>query len=99
MTKLKDVYLNNPALGDPNMLDKKLEENAQKLEAIRQELHKFEVRFEGKARGSRGLVVRRLLGMQEVLGSNPLGTKTLCWFLLFSHFFSSTLLSNVCHSS
>ena len=44
MLKLKDVYANNPALGDPNMLDKKVEENAQKLDAIRQELHKFEVR-------------------------------------------------------
>ena len=43
MLKLKDVYANNPALGDPNMLEKKVEENAQKLDAIRQELHKFEV--------------------------------------------------------
>ncbi|XP_076436694.1 formin-binding protein 1-like [Babylonia areolata] len=42
MMKLKDVYTNNPAMGDPNSLDKKLEENAQKLDAIRQELHKFE---------------------------------------------------------
>ena len=49
--------------------------------------------------GSCGLIVRRLLGMQEVLGSNPLRTKTLCWFLLCSHFLSSKLLSNVCHSS
>ena len=48
-------------------------------------------------RGNRGLMVRRLLGMREVLGSNPLGTKTLCWFLLCSqssHFLSSKLLSN-----
>ena len=43
MLKLKDVYANNPALGDANMLEKKVEENAQKLDAIRQELHKFEV--------------------------------------------------------
>ena len=43
MLKLKDVYANNPALGDPSMLEKKVEENAQKLDAIRQELHKFEV--------------------------------------------------------
>ena len=50
-------------------------------------------------RGSRGLVVRHLLGMREVLGSNPFRTKTLCWFLLCSHFLSSKLLSNVCHSS
>ena len=44
-------------------------------------------------------MVRRLLGMREVLGSNPLGTKTLCWFLLCYHFLLSNLLSNVCHSS
>ena len=49
--------------------------------------------------GSRGLMVRRLLGIREVLGSNPLGTKTLCWSLLCSHFLSSKLLSDVCHSS
>ncbi|KAL8562922.1 hypothetical protein ACOMHN_004614 [Nucella lapillus] len=42
MLKLKDVYTNNPALGDPNTLEKKVEENAQKLDSIRQELHKFE---------------------------------------------------------
>ena len=50
-------------------------------------------------RGSQGLVVWRLPGMREVLGSNPLGTKTLCRFLLCSHFLSSKLLSHVCHSS
>lgn len=44
MLKLKDVYASNPALGDPNMLDKKVEENAQKLDAIRQELQKYEVK-------------------------------------------------------
>ena len=37
--------------------------------------------------------------MQEVLSSNPLGTKTLCLFLLCSLFLSSKLFSNVCHSS
>ncbi|XP_070177040.1 formin-binding protein 1-like isoform X2 [Littorina saxatilis] len=55
MLKLKDVYANNPALGDPNMLDKKVEENAQKLDAIRQELQKFEgylAECEGKRRHS-----------------------------------------------
>lgn len=55
MLKLKDVYANNPALGDPNMLDKKVEENAQKLDAIRQELQKYEgymAECEGKRRHS-----------------------------------------------
>ncbi|KAK7504998.1 hypothetical protein BaRGS_00003568, partial [Batillaria attramentaria] len=55
MLKLKDVYANNPALGDPNMLEKKVEENAQKLDAIRQELQKYEgylAECEGKRRNS-----------------------------------------------
>lgn len=55
MLKLKDVYANNPALGDPNMLEKKVEENAQKLDAIRQELQKYEgylAECEGKRRHS-----------------------------------------------
>ncbi|ESP04508.1 hypothetical protein LOTGIDRAFT_136131, partial [Lottia gigantea] len=42
MLKMKDVYLNNPALGDPSTLDKKVEENAQKIDSLREELHKFE---------------------------------------------------------
>ena len=46
-----------------------------------------------------GLVVLFLPGMREVLGLNPLGTKTLCWLLLCSHFLSSKLFSLVCHSS
>ncbi|XP_013089865.1 formin-binding protein 1-like [Biomphalaria glabrata] len=40
--KLKDVYASNPALGDPSTLDKKIEENSQKLDALRQELLKYE---------------------------------------------------------
>jgi carbamoylphosphate synthase small subunit len=31
MLKMKDVYAQNPALGDPNSLDKKLDENGEKL--------------------------------------------------------------------
>ena len=42
--KLKDVYANNQALGDPSTLDKKIEENSQKLETLTRELHKYEVR-------------------------------------------------------
>lgn len=40
---MKDVYIQNPALGDASSLDKKLEENAQKLDRLNQELIKFEV--------------------------------------------------------
>lgn len=37
------MYVSNPALGDPNMLAEKVEENAQKLDALQQELLKYEV--------------------------------------------------------
>ncbi len=44
MLKMKDVYQQNPQLGDPSTLEKQLEENAQKLDHLRHELTKFEVR-------------------------------------------------------
>ncbi|XP_046560841.1 formin-binding protein 1-like isoform X1 [Haliotis rubra] len=50
MLKMKDVYANNPALGDPSTLDKKIEENAQKIDDLRQDLHKFE-NYLGEADG------------------------------------------------
>ena len=43
MLKMRDVYVQNPALGDPSSLDKQLEENAQKLDKLKEELKKFEV--------------------------------------------------------
>lgn len=43
MLKMKDVYVQNPALGDPNSLDKKIEENGEKLDSCRKELSKFVV--------------------------------------------------------
>ena len=46
MIKMKDVYVKNPALGDPATLDKQLEENGQKLDKLQQELNKYEVRNE-----------------------------------------------------
>ena len=45
MLKMRDVYMQNPALGDPSTLDKQLEENAQKLDKLKQEMQKFEVGF------------------------------------------------------
>lgn len=42
MLKMKDVYVQNPALGDPNSLDKKIEENGEKLDSCRKELSKFQ---------------------------------------------------------
>ena len=44
-------------------------------------------------------MARRLPGMQELLGLNPLGATTLCWFLLFSRFPSSKPLFHDCLSS
>ncbi|XP_069120059.1 cdc42-interacting protein 4 homolog isoform X3 [Argopecten irradians] len=42
MLKMKEVYAKNPALGDPHTLDKKIEENAQKLDSLNSELRKFQ---------------------------------------------------------
>ncbi|XP_013389246.1 formin-binding protein 1-like isoform X2 [Lingula anatina] len=42
MIKMQEVYQQNPALGDASSLDKQLEENAQKLDLLRQECQKFE---------------------------------------------------------
>ncbi|KAK3779392.1 hypothetical protein RRG08_052611 [Elysia crispata] len=53
--KLKDVYANNQALGDPSTLDKKIEENSQKLETLTRELQKYEgymADADGKTTGS-----------------------------------------------
>ena len=47
MLKMRDVYIQNTALGDPATLDKQLEENAQQLDKLKQELHKFEVKIRG----------------------------------------------------
>ncbi len=43
MLKMRDVYNQNPALGDASSLDKQLGENAQKLDKLKQELSKYEV--------------------------------------------------------
>ncbi|KAK3088869.1 hypothetical protein FSP39_024788 [Pinctada imbricata] len=42
MLKMKEVYAQNPALGDPNSLEKKIEENGQKVDALNAELRKFQ---------------------------------------------------------
>lgn len=41
---MKEVYVQNPALGDPNSINKKLEENASKLNELQSELKKYQVR-------------------------------------------------------
>lgn len=40
---MKAVYEENPALGDPNSLDKQLAENGDKLDKLRLEQQKFQV--------------------------------------------------------
>ena len=45
MQKMRDVYVQNPALGDAATLDGQLEENAQKIDKLNKELQKYEVRF------------------------------------------------------
>ena len=44
MLKMKDVYTQNSQLGDPMTIEKQLEENAQKLDQLRQEIVKYEVK-------------------------------------------------------
>uniref|UniRef100_A0A8C1RSC7 Formin-binding protein 1-like n=1 Tax=Cyprinus carpio TaxID=7962 RepID=A0A8C1RSC7_CYPCA len=44
LTKMKDVYIKNPHLGDPDSIDPRLEEITQSLEKLQLEAHKFEVR-------------------------------------------------------
>lgn len=41
---MKDVYIKNPHLGDPDSIDPRLEEITQGLEKLQLEAHKFEVR-------------------------------------------------------
>jgi hypothetical protein len=44
MLKMQDVYKQNPQLGNAMTIEKQLEENAQKLDKLRQEVRKYEVR-------------------------------------------------------
>ena len=43
MLKMKEVYEQNPALGDPNSLHKKIEQNSDKLNSLQSEMKKFQV--------------------------------------------------------
>uniref|UniRef100_A0A2K5EKS8 Formin binding protein 1 n=1 Tax=Aotus nancymaae TaxID=37293 RepID=A0A2K5EKS8_AOTNA len=45
ITKMKDVYLKNPQMGDPASLDHKLAEVSQNIEKLRLETQKFEFAF------------------------------------------------------
>lgn len=41
--KLKGVYENNPAMGDPMSVESQLAENGSKLEKLQNELQKYQV--------------------------------------------------------
>uniref|UniRef100_A0A0B7A1R0 Formin-binding protein 1-like n=1 Tax=Arion vulgaris TaxID=1028688 RepID=A0A0B7A1R0_9EUPU len=59
--KLKDVYASNTALGDPNALEKKIEENSLKLDELRQEM----IKFEGYMLDAEGKTTRRHSGTED----------------------------------
>lgn len=71
ITKMKDVYLKNPQMGDPASLDHKLTEVSQNIEKLRLEAQKFEAwlaEVEGRL-PARGDQARRQSGMYEA--QNP----------------------------
>lgn len=45
LTKMKDVYVKNPQMGDPASVDPRLAEIAQNIEKLQSEVQKFEVIF------------------------------------------------------
>ncbi|XP_054986489.1 formin-binding protein 1 isoform X4 [Sorex araneus] len=67
ITKMKDVYLRNPQMGDPASLDHKLTEVSQNIEKLRLESQKFEAwlaEVEGRL-PARSEQARRQSGMYE----------------------------------
>lgn len=45
LTKMKDVYVKNPQMGDPTSVDPRLSEIGQNIEKLQFEVQKFEVSF------------------------------------------------------
>ncbi|XP_029775240.1 formin-binding protein 1 isoform X7 [Suricata suricatta] len=67
ITKMKDVYLKNPQMGDPASLDHKLTEVSQNIEKLRLEAQKFEAwlaEVEGRL-PARGDQARRQSGLYD----------------------------------
>ncbi|XP_020014550.2 formin-binding protein 1 isoform X5 [Castor canadensis] len=67
ITKMKDVYLKNPQMGDPASLDHKLTEVSQNIDKLRLEVQKFEAwlaEVEGRL-PARNEQVRRQSGMYD----------------------------------
>lgn len=53
LMKMKGVYEQNPALGDPMSIEGQLNESGHKLDKLRQELHKYQVFLEEAIEGPR----------------------------------------------
>ncbi|XP_049752947.1 formin-binding protein 1 isoform X5 [Elephas maximus indicus] len=71
ITKMKDVYIKNPQMGDPASLDHKLTEVGQNIEKLRLEVQKFEAwlaEVEGRL-SARNEQVRRQSGVYDA--QNP----------------------------
>lgn len=51
--KMKGVYEQNPALGDPMSIEGQLNESGHRLDKLRQELHKYQVFLEEAIEGPR----------------------------------------------
>ena len=49
--KMKQVYESNPALGDPLSIQGQLTENGHRLDKLRSELKKFQVKVENNGNG------------------------------------------------
>ena len=77
ITKMKDVYLKNPQMGDPASLDHKLTEVSQNIEKLRLEAQKFEVweSCRGGRKQQQGRVLWRSVCLQS-LGTSVPGTET-----------------------
>ncbi|XP_058158218.1 formin-binding protein 1 isoform X18 [Dasypus novemcinctus] len=73
ITKMKDVYLKNPQMGDPASLDHKLVEVGQNIEKLRLEAQKFEswlAEVEGRL-PARSEQARRQSGMYDAQNTPP----------------------------
>ncbi|XP_036892888.1 formin-binding protein 1 isoform X9 [Sturnira hondurensis] len=73
ITKMKDVYLKNPQMGDPASLDHKLTEVSQNIEKLRLEAQKFEAwlaEVEGRL-PARGEQARRQSGLYDAQSTPP----------------------------
>ncbi|KAM4635395.1 formin-binding protein 1 isoform 2-T2 [Polymixia lowei] len=75
LTKMKDVYVKNPQMGDPASVDPRLSEIGQTIEKLQFEVQKFEgwlAEVEGRM-PSKSDTNRRQSGLYETQNSTPVG--------------------------